>query len=373
VSSPSPAPGSKSPGRIEAVDWLRGLAVILMIQTHLYDAWCSAAAKTTEAYAWTRYLGGLPSRMFLLLVGVSMAIRFESQMARQVSYRTMARTAARRGLEILVLAYLFRIQEYILGGWGDNWRDIYRVDILNCIGASMIVSAFIAAPRKGRPQIWLSLAAAGAFIALGPIIGPAHFPSYLPRPITSYLGGERPMAWFPLFPWAAWVLVGVVIGHYWVRQSVTARRQAIAFVVTGAVGLVMMYVVTTVRRHYPRIIHYPSDMVAQMGPGTFFNRLGWMGPAALAGYLVCRFVGRGRFSPMRQLGQTSLLVYWVHVELVYGYTFARIHHRLSMAWATVGMVLMTAAMLGVSLLRTKYWRGWPWRRPRLAVSSSPSA
>ena len=44
--------------------------------------------------------------------------------------------------------------------------------------------------------------------------------------MTSYLGGERPMAWFPLFPWAAWPLVGVAMGHFWVRRAASraARR-----------------------------------------------------------------------------------------------------------------------------------------------------
>ena len=35
------------PGRLDVVDWLRGAAVVLMIQTHLYDAWVSPAAKLT--------------------------------------------------------------------------------------------------------------------------------------------------------------------------------------------------------------------------------------------------------------------------------------------------------------------------------------
>lgn len=354
------APGSKPRARLDAIDWLRGLAVVLMIQTHLYDSWCSAAAKATEAYAWTRYLGGLPSRMFLLLVGVSMAIRYESQIARQVDRPTMVRTAAKRGLEILGLAYLFRIQEWFLGGRYD-WHDIFRVDILNCIGASMIVTAFIAAPRKGRPQIAACLAAAAIAIALGPVLGPHHYPDWLPRQLTAYLGGERPLAWFPLFPWLAWPLVGVVIGHYWVRESATPRRQAIAFVVSGAVGLALTYAVIGVRRFFPHFLPYPSDMVQQMGPGTFFYRLGTIGPMALAGYLVTRYLNFG-FSPMRQLGQTSLLVYWVHVELVYGLLFARLHHRLSMTQATIGLVLMTAAMLGLSVLRTKYWPGLPRRK-----------
>ena len=50
---------------------------------------------------------------------------------------------------------------------------------------------------------------------------------------------------------------------------------------------------------------------------------------------------------MRVFGQTSLLVYWVHVELVYGLLFKGFADRLSMGQATVAFVLMTAAMLGL--------------------------
>ena len=357
VQASVPAPASKGRRRIEAVDWLRGLAVLLMIQTHLYDSWCNQAAKATVAYGWTRFIGGIPSRLFLLLVGVSMAIRFESQLAAKVDRATMVRTAAKRGLEVIALAYLFRLQEYVLGGCWD-WHDLYRVDILNCIGASMVVGAFITAPWRGRPAILPTLLAAAAVIALGPIVGPMHFPSFLPRPLTSYLGGERPMAWFPLFPSLAWPLVGVLVGHFWVRSSGDARKQAIAFVVTGLVGVGMMRAVGMVRAYNPHIIHYPSDLVQQMGPGTFFYRLGQIGPLALLAYVVTRIVPRRWFSLMRLFGQTSLLVYWVHVELVYGLLLGRLHHRLSMRGATVGLVLMTAAMAVLAQLRLKYWHGW---------------
>ena len=93
----------------------------------------------------------------------------------------------------------------------------------------------------------------------------------------------------------------------------------------------MMGAVKLVRRIDPYIIHYPSRCAWQMGPGTFFYRLGQIGVLALLAYVVTRGVWPPpRFSLMRVLGQTSLLVYWVHVELVYGLLFKRLHGRLSM-------------------------------------------
>jgi uncharacterized membrane protein len=357
---------AKPAGRLDAIDWLRGFAVLLMIQTHLYDSWASPAAKLSGVYWWTRYLGGVPSRLFLLLVGVSMAIGFERQLARGVERAAMVRAAARRGLEILALAYLFRFQEYALAGFWGPISDLFRIDILNCIGASMILVAFVAAPRAGRPQYAVALAAVAVFVGLGPLVGPAHFPTFLPTALTSYVGGQRPMSWFGLFPWAAWAFVGLAVGHVWVRASRDPRREALTYVATGAVGLTLMSAVILVRKWNPYVIHYPNDIVQQMGPGTFFYRLGFNLLCALVAYAVTRLLA-GRFSFLRQLGRTSLLVYWVHVDLCYGLVSRRLHHALDMRQATVGFVLMTGSMFLVSLAKTKYWDAWRRsRRPQRA-------
>jgi uncharacterized membrane protein len=237
VNQPPSALAQKPAGRIDAVDWLRGFAVVLMIQTHLYGWWTNPAAKATTAFTFSRWLGGLPFRMFLLMVGVSMAIKFEGQLARGVERSAIVRGSVRRGFEVLVLAYLFRLQEYALSFFWD-WHDLLRVDILNCIGVSMMLAAPLVAPRRGRPQIAVALVAAAAFLALGPLLGPAHFPTWLPRHLTSYLGGQQPMAWFTLFPQFAWVLAGIAVGHWWSRAN-RQGRLARTFVITAVAGAAM--------------------------------------------------------------------------------------------------------------------------------------
>ena len=361
---PEPAAPVKpaSPARLDVVDWVRGAAVVLMIQTHLYDAWVSPAGKLTAAYGWTRFVGGIPSRLFLMLVGVSIALRFESQIAKRVTERrALVRPVQRRGLEILGLAYLFRLQEYVLGHMGQSiadlpryWRDLRRVDIRNGIGATMLIVPVIAAPRNGKPSYFLALAGMVAFLCLGPVLGPAHYPAVIPTWISSYLGGQRPMSWFPLFPWTAWPLAGVVVGHLWVRGS-ARRGLALTFVATGVAGLALIGVVDLIRKIDPQIVHSPSELVQQMGPGSFFYRLGMNGIVAFLGWLAVTIVGR-RFSVLRQLGRTSLLVYWIHVDLCYGLIAHRVgfYGRLSMTQASIGLLLMIALMLGVSLAKTRW-------------------
>lgn len=367
IALPSPAhePVNKpsASARYEVVDWVRGAAVVLMIQTHLYDAWVSPAAKLTASYGWTRFVGGIPSRLFLMLVGVSIALRFESQLAKHViDRRALVRPVQRRGLEILGLAYLFRLQEYILGHLSQSirdlpaqWRDLLRVDILNCIGASMLLVPIIAAPRRGRPAYLVTIAALLVFVALGPVLGPAHYPRAIPSWISSYFGGQRPMSWFPLFPWAAWSLAGVVIGHLWVRGMRRTGGQRAVFMATGVAGLALIGIVELIRKIDPHVIRYPSDLVQQMGPGSFFYRLGMNCVLACLGWLAVEIVGK-RFSILRQLGRTSLLVYWVHVDLCYGLLAHKLgfYGRLSMPQATFGLAVMITLMLGVSLAKTRW-------------------
>jgi uncharacterized membrane protein len=352
---------------VAAIDWLRGLAVVLMIQAHGFDAWLMPETKVGPGYWIIRHMSGLPSRMFLFLAGVSAALRFENQLARGTGSGPMRWQLTKRGAQILGLAYLFRLQEHLLAGFKGGFPMLFRVDILNAIGASLLLVALVATPRHGRPRIALSLTVAAGLLALGPLVGPAHFPDWLPGPITSYFGGQRPMSWFPLFPWGAWALVGTVIGHLWVRQSRTPRGAARVFLLTAIAGVLSTSTVVVVRAIDPEVIRYPSELVQQMGPGSFFFRLGVIGALAGVAWLVTRNA-RGRFSPLAQLGRTSLFIYWIHVDLCYGGIARPLRGHLNIPEAAVCIVGLVGLMLLASLARTRLVdpRLRAWRAARAA-------
>ena len=361
--SAATSPSSARP-RIDVVDWLRGVAVVLMIMAHGMDAWLLPAAKTGALYAVIKVGSGIPARLFLFLVGVSAAIQLESGLAKGLTSSAMRNRLAKRGLHVLALAYLFRLQEWLLSHFYGGWEALFRVDILNAIGVSMIVVALVATPRNGRRQILPSLALAGLFLAFGTLVGPAHFPAWLPRPLTSYIGGQRPMAWFSLFPWGAWALVGVPVGHLWATASGDPLQQKRVFTLTCVVGVALTAAVVVVRAAHPTIIRYPSELIMQMGPGIFFHRLGLVGLLGGAGYAWCRFL-HGRFSVLRQLGRTSLLIYWIHIELCYGSLVYALRGRFGLGGAALLVTILTLAMLGVSLAKTRYSRPMvDWLRTR---------
>jgi fucose 4-O-acetylase-like acetyltransferase len=61
-----------------------------------------------------------------------------------------------------------------------------------------------------------------------------------------------------------------------------------------------------------------------------------------------------RWSVFRQLGTTSLLVYWVHIEIVYGRWFGIWKESMSVPQVLLYTFVLLALMTGLSLLQTRY-------------------
>ncbi|HET9469287.1 MAG TPA: hypothetical protein VFO48_12770, partial [Vicinamibacterales bacterium] len=59
------------------------------------------------------------------------------------------------------------------------------------------------------------------------------------------------------------------------------------------------------------------------------------------------------WSPLEDMGRASLFVYWIHVEMVYGFFSRPIRRSLSLEGALVAYVLFTLFLLG--LVRLKTW------------------
>ena len=134
---------------------MRGLACVLMFQTHCYDSWLSPEARSGALYHWSQLLGTAPAPIFLFLCGVSFALVTEKLWEKNLSPAQIARRTIRRGAEIFAFGLLFRLQEFVIAmGWSP-WTDLLRVDILNTIGLSMMLMGgvcWLVLSTAGRPR-----------------------------------------------------------------------------------------------------------------------------------------------------------------------------------------------------------------------------
>jgi uncharacterized membrane protein len=357
-----PPPDAKS--RLAYIDWMRGLACLLMFQTHAYDSWLSPQARQSRFFMYSQLGGTFPAPLFLFLAGVSFALVTEKLRQKNLQAARIARTTILRGAEIFGFGLLFRLQEYMVAwGWAPK-SDLLRVDILNTIGLSMmlmgIVCWLVLAVRRGPgTRLALALTAAGTALLISLLTPPLWTtwrPHWLPWPLESYVNGVHnlgtPQAWlFPVFPWTAFAFAGLAVGF--ILQSSWARAQEPrAFFSLGLAGSVLIEFARWLEAQPRRL--YAVEDYWHTSPSFFLIRVGMLLVILTASYAWCRWgAAQWGFSPVILLGQASLLVYWVHIEFVYGRVSILPKHALGIGGASVGLLVISLAMLALAYVRTK--------------------
>lgn len=352
-------PAAKS--RLAYIDWMRGLACLLMFQTHCYDSWLGGTARQSRFFMYSQLGGTFPAPLFLFLAGISFAMITDKLRQKAVPAGEIARTTIWRGAQILAFGLLFRLQEYIVAwGWSPK-SDLLRVDILNTIGVSMMLMGVLCwiAPGPGggaRKTILAACVTAAAISLVTPLLWTTWRPRFLPWPIESYVDGVHnlgtPQSWlFPIFPWSGFAFAGLAVGF--ALQSTWIRgREARVFLTIGAVGI--GFVELSRWLDGLSVQMYPVYDYWHTSPNFFLIRVGMLMTILAASYAWCRWgAGEWGFSPMILLGQASLLVYWVHIEFVYGRVSILPKHRMGIGGASAGLAVIFVAMLGLAWMRMR--------------------
>jgi uncharacterized membrane protein len=343
---------------------MRGLAVLIMIEAHLVDSWTGLPGRATPAFSWAMIVGGFGAPLFLLLAGLSVVLSAGSKFRRSNDARAASRAVVRRGFEIFLLAFLFRAQAWILG-WAAPWT-LLRVDILNIMGPCIMGAAIVwGAARPPRARAAAFLAVMLAFTLLTPLVrNSSPWLAALPDPIEAYIRPVEGFTNFAMFPWAAFVFAGALIGVP-IEAARERRAETRVNVWLGGAGALLAlgaYGASFLPTPYPRSEFWYSS------PAFFFLRTGILAAGIAAAYAwEMRPGGRQAWSPMQQLGRTSLFIYWIHVEMVYGLISIPLHHALSLRQAMVSLALFTLFMLGCSLAKDRAVAWWTGGRGRLRL------
>jgi uncharacterized membrane protein len=347
--------------RLTYLDWMRGLAVLIMLQGHVLEGWLRPEDRASEWFWLSQFLGGLPAPIFLFLVGASLALVLDRMRAKGASARQLAMRVLRRSGWILLLAYAFRLEQFLMWYPGSHWDDVFRVDTLNCIGACILLIGLASTLLKTR---WLNITVMGAATATLVIVTPWVYPL---RPnvsdlALSYLNGNGNSAYFSVFPWAAFAFAGITFGYALLEAR--ARIGEAKFFDGVAVGGVGAYTLGSLMSYFP-IFHYGYFDYSVTSPHFFLIRLGWVLLIIYGAYKWSRRTHAARWSPLIFLGQASLVVYWIHMEVVYGRPFHNFARALELTEATTHLLWVVPLMFGTV---------WVWRqRFRIFVPARSSS
>lgn len=334
-------------GRLTFLDCSRGLAVVIMLQGHVFHSFNRPDLRSDGPFMLSQFMGGIGPAIFLVLTGITLA--FLMHRREQQGLAPMARwgSALRRAGYLFSLAFLFRLQLWLFALPQSPWTDLFKVDVLNCMGfAIALMSVMAIFTTADRVRLCAALGVAIAIVA--PLVSAIDW-RWVPPQISAYFVPS--FQYFAFFPWAAFIAFGLSIGSALRLAKPEHMNRMMQWGTLAGFALILG------GQYFSNLPYslYPKSDFWLNSPGLIVIKLGVVMLFLSFTFVWTEYAVSASWSWVRQLGTTSLLVYWVHIELVYGRWFGSWKETLNNVECAVYAVILVALMLGLSVLRTN----WP--------------
>jgi uncharacterized membrane protein len=345
--------------RLAYLDWLRGITVLVMIEAHTFDSWTLNTERARPTFGQLMVLGGMAAPLFLFLAGVAAALAASAQLERGRSVAESAHRVQRRGWQIFLLAFVFRLQSFVLGGFARP-STLLKVDILNIMGPAIACTAALwGCMSTRRARAFLLTVSTLLVLGISPWIRSTPLLMALPDPVEWYIRPPAGQGTFTLFPWAGFVLAGGVLGVALDGARAAGWSAGRLQLSIAAAGIALILIGGWSGR---QPILFTGATFWGASPAFFAIRTGLILLLVFTAWAWSErpFRRPGAVGPLVTLGVGSLFVYWVHVELVYGFASRALRHRLTLeqcavAWAGFSLAMYALLLSWNASRPTRLW------------------
>jgi len=339
---------------------MRGLAVVIMIQCHAFNSFTRMDLRDGGPYVLSQFVGGMAAPLFLFMAGMTLAFQMESLERREPRPLRRWLAALKRAGYILGIALLFRFTNWSASMPHVGWQELTKVDILNCMGVAM-GAVSVAAVFGSKSRTRFAVAAGVGIAAVSPIVASLPWAGAPPL-VQAYLAPGQSRGLFPFFPWAAYVAFGLAAGGVVKRAAADRFDRLMQWSVLIGFGLIFCCQYFS---NIPYSLYTHSNFWTD-SPALILIRVGICLLMLAGSYLWTEYGAGAGWSWMQALGKNSLMVYWIHVMIVYGAVVRPIKRQLSIAQTTGVTVALTLAMVAMSAL-------WIWWKARGSSRVRPAA
>lgn len=355
----------RSSHRVVFIDLARALAVVFMLYGHTVSALLAPQYQTGVWFEVWVFQRGLTSSMFLLLSGFAFSVATTRHWAAHLWVSNDVLKRVRRFALLVALGYAlhFPVRRLALLDTATDaqWQAFLAVDVLQLIGVGLLgIQVLVLCTRSRRVFTVVAFALVAAGVALTPMAWSVDWTGVLPPAIAAYLtpdGGSL----FPLLPWAGFLLLGAALGQLYARWD-AAHLTRYANQVLLAPGAAMVLVGLLEQLRDPPLFSGPGGFV----PAQFLLRAG----TCLVLLWGIAHASRRIAHPPRAFGamaQETLLIYFVHLCIVYGSVWAPGLYQFYAAALGPGAVALTVIALAIAMVGlASYWNWFKHVRPRAA-------
>lgn len=310
-----------------ALDLLRFLAVLLMIQGHAFYEILGPMVTGQPWYRWHGYVHGFTAPVFLFAAGTAFGIttlrRWEqhTKLGKPV-YKRLERYGILIGLGYLLHLGALSLQS-LLGMSEERLALVLRIDALQHIGLMLLVIEGLALLLK-KKRLFLGVVASlyVLVVAAGPFADAADF-SGMPLFFRTWLN-RADGSLFPLFPWAGFIFAGILVAAFvqWRKENAEEGWRQLFLPLAGVGTALIVFGDFMVHQSWDP---FPEHAFWKVNTWWCLIRLGAV-LCVLAAFqafelLRSRAVGFESGSVLRfiqLIGGQTLVLYVAHLMMIYG-------------------------------------------------------
>jgi hypothetical protein len=243
-----------------------------------------------------------------------------------------------------------------------QWRAFLATDVLQLIGVTFVFIQLLVMIVRSRRAFTIAVFTLATFVIVAaPAVWRADWSRTLPLALSSYLSSSTGSQ-FPIFPWAAFVLLGAGIGQLYARWGAAHLRRFAnwGMLLPGAV-----------------LVAVAANMPVGPAATVAVEQWNWLPGQLLLRTGVCLVIlgivahVSDRISQLPHVfgavAQESLVIYFVHLCVVYGSVWNRgLHQYYGEALSLPVTLLAVAAVVAPMIALAWHWNGLKHARPRAA-------
>lgn len=342
--------------RLFFIDAMRAWAILMMLQGHFIDGLLDPVFRDPENPVFNvwYYFRGITAPVFFTVSGFIFTYLL-IRVPQKGFDNPRVNKGIRRGLQLLLIGYLLRSNFWGLFIKGEIYSSFYLVDVLHCIGLSILALIGVYLLTINRKKFLFPLLLAGITVVLflfEPLYKQWSF-SFLPNAIANYFTKANGSV-FTIIPWLGYATFGAFISVMFTRFKDFKHLYPVAISIALLIGSVLIYLSSPAFIALYDWTGMELFNLIQLN-NYLFIRLGDVFIVFAVFMLLRKFMTN---KTVLQLGASTLSIYVIHFIILYGsftglglYRF--FHHSLTPSVVIPGALVF---MISSSYLALKYHR-----------------
>jgi uncharacterized membrane protein len=347
----------KQRSRFVYIDLLRGWAVIVMIEVHVFNSFLIPGIKEEAWFKVLNFVNGLVAPSFLFIAGYSFVLIAQRKWNDYLSLSPIFWKQVGRILQVLAVGYALHLPFFSLTKlmnitWAE-WGVFWKIDVLHAIAVSLFTLLGLVLIARTQRRFFLAAAVLASVIIFGsPWMYDRNIDHLLPEPLANYFTAAH-RSQFPLFPWMAFVLCGGLASQLlvWWKDSIGEQGVFRRFTIAGAVLIIGSVVADLVPFSF-----LPEHNFWRASPGFFFIRLGIVMLLLSLLWFWEQTAKSGR-SVVSVVGSESLVAYAGHLLVIYGMFWDNksLAFIIGKTKTVPEVIVMTAALIAATMAVSYLW------------------